>query len=121
MIYRRQDANGDYSFGRNSQDFLSGADAVQQAIKTRLLLLLGEWWEDQEDGLPFFESIAGALGANPQVKRNIDSLIRERILGTKEVQSIDSFESVFDRASRQFSVSAVVNTVYGRVPVEVTF
>ncbi len=39
MIYRRIDANGDYTFGQGKFNFVSGTEAVAQAIKTNLLLL----------------------------------------------------------------------------------
>lgn len=35
MIYRKLDPNGDYIFGSNGNCYLSGAEAVQQAIVTR--------------------------------------------------------------------------------------
>ena len=54
MIYRMLDADGDYVFGRSKHAYLEGVEAVAQAIKTRLLLLYAEWWEDREDGLPLF-------------------------------------------------------------------
>ena len=63
MIYRRLDADYDYTFGQGKQDFVSGVDAVAQAIYTRLFLLFGEWWEDQKDGLPLWQSIIGVPGS----------------------------------------------------------
>ncbi len=54
MIYRKLDENRDYIFGRGKNAYPEGADAVAQAIKSRLLLLYSEWWEDLEDGLPIF-------------------------------------------------------------------
>ncbi len=115
MIYRRLDANGDYTFGQGKQDFLRDIDAVGQAIMTRLKLLLEEWWEDRQDGLPLWQSILGATGA--QNTRIADSLIRARILGTENVTGIASFTSSFDRAPRAYQFRAVVDTVYGKVTV----
>ena len=77
--YRRL-INGDYSFGRNNGDFLTGIDAVSQAIRTRLLLLKGEWWEDTEQGLPLFQSILGQYETQP-----IDLLVQDTISNTKDV------------------------------------
>ena len=52
MKYRKLDENGDYSFGNNSLDFISDADAIAQAIKTKILLFYGEWWENTAIGIP---------------------------------------------------------------------
>ena len=62
MRYRALSPTGDFSFGKGGQDYLTGTEAIAQAIRTRLLLLLGEWWEDQEDGLPLFQRILGSRG-----------------------------------------------------------
>lgn len=115
MIYRRLDASGDYTFGQGKQDFLRDIDAVGQAIMTRLKLLLEEWWEDTQDGLPLWQSILGATGAkNTKIA---DSLIRARIIGTENVTGISSFTSTFNRDTRAYRFLAVVDTVYGKVTV----
>lgn len=124
MRYRRLDSNGDYTFGQNYQDFVTDVDAVAQAILTRLKMLYSEWWEDQTDGLPLWQDILGVSGKNV---RAIDGLIRERIAGTTNVTSIESYTSNFNSETRAYSFTAVVNTDFGQVEVtntqlqEVTF
>lgn len=46
MIYRRLSKDWDYTFGNGTSNYIKGAEAVAQAIKSRLLLLYGEWWEE---------------------------------------------------------------------------
>ena len=62
MIYRKLTETGDYSFGRGSQDFVEGVEAVAQACKTNMLLLLGEWWENLENGLPTLQDLGIKVG-----------------------------------------------------------
>jgi hypothetical protein len=83
---------GDYSFGRGSQDFVEGVEAVAQAVNTNLLLLRGEWWENLENGLPLFEEIIGTPETAEGIT-TIDALISDRILSTEGVLSIESYES----------------------------
>jgi pantothenate kinase-related protein Tda10 len=116
MRYRNQ--IDDYSFGKNEQDFLTGTAAVSQAIKTQLLLLLGEWWEDTEDGLPLFENILGQPGT-PQNVQSIDLLIKDRISNTLGVISVSDFQSTYQ--NRQYSLSCTVSTQYGDATVSITF
>lgn len=118
MRYRRLDSNGDYSFGRGGQDFISGTLAVSQAIKSRLLLLEGEWWEDSAEGLPLFQHILGAPGT-PEGLSGADLLIQERISETPGVTSISDYQRTYD--NRNYSVSCDVVTIYGDATVEVTF
>lgn len=116
MRYRQLDVNGDYLFGTGPNGFLDRTDAVAQAILTRLLLFLEEWWEDQSEGLPYFQSIAGAyLSKGVQV---IDRIVSERIQGTTDVTSIEAFTSTFNESTRQYSFSCVVNTKYGKLILE---
>jgi hypothetical protein len=116
MRYRILDQNGDYSFGRGQQNITYGKYAVSQAIKTRLKQLKGEWWEDKEDGLPLFEQILGKPGINGNVTI-IDSLIKERIVETIDVISIQEFTNDYNSANRSYSFNCTVNTKYGTISV----
>lgn len=107
MKYRSLDLNGDYSFGKNAQNFLTDAQAVAQAIKTRLLLFKGEWWEDTSDGLPVFQNILGVPGTDENLKA-IDLIVQQRILSTKGVSKIDSFSSTYE--DRKYTASYVITT-----------
>lgn len=112
------DINGDYSFGKGQQNITYGNYAVAQAIKTRLLLLKGEWWENVEEGLPLFQNILGHSGAPDNVDL-VDNLIKERIIKTKDVLSIKQFESSFE--NRNYSFSCKVETRYGDITLSLDF
>ncbi len=110
MIYRQLDDNGDYIFGRGKHAYLEGVDAVAQAIKTRLLLLYHEWWEDLEDGLPLWEKIMASSGRPDNIKA-VDFIFRERIQNTIGVLSILGYESSFK--NRRYIFRCAVETLYG--------
>ncbi len=112
MIYRMLDSDGDYVFGRGKHAYLEGIDAVAQAIKTRLLLLYAEWWEDREDGLPLWEQILAAPGSQDSLTA-VDLIFKERIEGTTGVLSLLGYESDFDRDKRKYTFKAAVETMYG--------
>lgn len=118
MRYRMLDVDGDYSFGKGQQNITYGTYAVSQAIKTRLLLLKGEWWENTEEGLPLFQSILGHSGAINNLII-VDNLIKERIVKTKDVITIKNFESSFE--NRNYSFSCTVETKYGDATVAMNF
>lgn len=98
--------------------FLSGRAAVAQAIKTRLLLLLGEWWEDIEDGLPLFESILATFRAQDDAE-DVDLIFSERIAGTQNVIEILDFNSEFNPNTRTYSASCKVSTAFGPINVQI--
>jgi hypothetical protein len=118
MKYRILDQNGDYSFGRGQQNLTYGSYAVAQAIKTRLLLLQGEWWEDTSLGLPLFQQIIGQSGLQKNVKI-ADLLIQNVILNTPNVTGISEFLSAFQ--NRSYSFQCNVQTAFGDITVSKTF
>lgn len=117
MKHRRLDSNWDYCFGRGVNDYLSDLEAVAQAIKTHLLLLYGEWWEDTKSGLPLFQKIAGVRGTEENLQA-IDLIFKERILDTKGVVSVLGFNSSYE--NRRYSFTATVETLYGTLVISNT-
>ena len=118
MINRKLDSNGDYSFGQNNSDMLKGVDAVAQAIKTKLLLFQAEWWEDQNDGLPLFQSIIGQYNLE-DVKVAASRLLSDRIKDVKEVLSVIESSVNINEKERSISYKYVVNTTEGTISEEV--
>lgn len=113
MKYRRISQTGDYVFGYGNTSFVTDLEAVRQAILTKLKLFQGEFWEDLDDGLPFFQQIAGSRD-----KDTIDMLIRSRILATPKVISIQTFTSKIIEG-RRYMATISINTAYGTTTVGV--
>ena len=113
MRYRQLSATGDYTVGLPF--YTNSPNAVAQAIETRLKLWLGEWFVDQTDGTPWLTQILG-----PRASRNPDAAIKQRILGTPGVVSIQSYSSSYDGSTRNLTVLATVQTHYGSTTVSVT-
>ena len=117
MFYRRLVKDSitgvyDVTFGNGKGNYLSGREAVGQAVRTRLLLFEGEWFLDITDGLPLFQGILGYQGAN---KDAVDRLISERILGTLGITKILSFISSYDHSSRSYAYTAQADSTYGPI------
>lgn len=114
MIYRSF-LQKDYFIGGGDNEFLSGVEAVAQAIITRIKLLKNEWWENLEDGTPLWQDILGNSEKNLKL---IDEIILKRVSETKGVKDILEYESNFDSNTRRYSFKAVVDTNYGQTTVE---
>lgn len=95
--------------------YYSGAQAVAQAIMTRLMLFEGEWWESVTDGTPWWQQILGQGTPSAQIAL----LIQNRILGTPYVTGITNLEFNFSNSTRGFGLSANVQTALG--PTTVTY
>lgn len=116
MIYRKLDDNGDYILGQGRAEFFSGVEAVAQAIITHIKLLLGEWWEDVDNGTPLWQSMLGTPGTESNLV-SIDNIIKDRILSTQLngenlVSTIDNYERTYNSNTRSYSFKAEVTTIY---------
>lgn len=119
MKNRKLSPSGDYVFGNNNQDYVEGSTAVAIAIKTKILLFYGEWWEDLGTGIPMFQSIIGQVNKE-SIKNSLQMLLIDRIKEVPEVSSVNLVSiSVVDRT---ISTEINVTTTSGeQAEVEVVF
>lgn len=110
MKYRKLDENGDYTFGNNSFDYIEKDEAIAQAIKTKLYLFYGEWWEDISLGLPMFQSILGQV-SNNNLRQTVILLCAEQISLVEGVTSVDSIS--VDISARKLGLTIDVTTENG--------
>jgi hypothetical protein len=114
MMYRRLDADRDFTLGHGSADHLTDVpEAVAQAVSTRLAQLAGEWFLDLTDGTPYVQGVFGK-----HTKQSYDLVLQSRILDTEGCAAILSYESDFDPDTRKLTVSVEIDTIYG--PASVT-
>ena len=116
ITYRSLGPNNDPLWGQGQANFISDADAVAQAILTRLRLFLAEWWSDLQDGTPYWQSILGQ-GASLRQQQAISLILQQRILGTPFVNSIGDVQFTFNSGTREFSFYAEVKTQFGNLTV----
>lgn len=111
MIYRKLDANGDFTFGAGRGNFHKNTpETVAQAVKTRLGLIQGEWFLDVSDGVPYDAEILGAGKVS-----SYDAAIQNVIVNTQGVKGILKYSSGVDPNTRNAQVSCTIDTIYGVV------
>lgn len=116
MKYRKLDANGDYVFGKGAGNFYKDQpEAVGQAVRTRLGLVVGEWFLDITQGTPYNSQILGAgkIGL-------YDHAIQDVITNTQGVTGLVAYNSQVDPATRAASVTGTINTIYGVTAIQQT-
>lgn len=111
MRYRREDSNGDYTFGSGDEAWLSNSpEAVAQAVLTRFNLWYGEWFLDTTAGTPWIQSVLGRQ--KPEI---YDLAIRQRILETQGVNAIRAFNTAVNTTTRRVHFFAEIDTLYGPI------
>lgn len=111
MTVRKLDENDDIV--TNGTIFISGLEEIEQTIRTRLRLFLGEYFRDITDGTPWFEQILGK-GASMSAR---EAALRNRILRSPGVIRLTSFNTDFDLNTRKYSVTVGVLTTFGLLTV----
>lgn len=113
MRYRALDENGDFTLN-NGNAYLEGTAAVRQAVLTRLRLLIDEWWEDTEDGVPYWQKIIAARDV-----KAAERILRDRMQETPHVLSILSFDPIWDNENRTLTIRAAIQSAYGVFSIDV--
>lgn len=100
----RNFANGDIV--TSGDLFVTGKEETRQACICRLRLFLGEYFLDATDGTPWFQSILG------KTSRDIaEANIKQRILSTKGVMALNTFDMDSDTKNRKFTVTATITDI----------
>lgn len=108
MTVRMLDENGDIV--TQGKIFITAQLEIEQTIRTRLRLFLGEYFRDITDGTPWFEQILGK-GVNMSAR---EAALRNRIGNTPGVIRLTAFSTSFpDVNARLLTVTASVLTQYG--------
>ena len=115
MRYRILSPSGDYTFGASQKNIYRDVpEAVGQAVQTRLLLFLGEWFLNLDEGTPYFLGILGKFS-----KEIADATIQDRITTTEGVVNIEQYTSEIEPTERRLFVQATINTIYGPTTVQI--
>lgn len=110
------DDDGDMTMTAGRFVWASDADAIAQSLSMRLQFFLEEWFADETAGLPLFQKI---LVKNPNLAE-VREAYRTEILGTTGVNNLIDFESALDSSTREFAVTASVDTDFGELTVSAT-
>src|SRR3954470_19732138 len=104
MIVRSLDANGDWTFGKGKNNYLSANAAIVQIISTRLNSYLGDCFFALDAGLDWFN----LLGSKNQLA--LELAVRAIILNTPEVVAIVDVSINLDNNTRRISMRYTVET-----------
>jgi len=83
---------------------------VLQRVRSRLLLIRGEWYLDQRQGTPWREAVF-ARGVTSDVVRRV---VRAAALATPGVSTVEGVEASIDRATRTATIRLELTTDDGQ-------
>jgi hypothetical protein len=114
--------DGDLDRSAHRLQFARGVDAVVQGVRTRMLLVRGEWFLDRDVGVPYLESDlvapADAILGQRYDEAKIVAAFRRPILATPGVRGILLLRPTFTAATRSLGIEWRARTVFGDTPVD---
>jgi hypothetical protein len=96
---------GDVALDGARLRLVSDAEAVLQAVRSNLRLILGEWFVNTAKGLDH-----APFGVKPFDLNAIRQNIQEIILGTVGVASLETLDLVLDKSTRVLTVTFQATT-----------
>lgn len=101
---------GDMTFGAGSRNyFINDPRGVGQIVSTRLRLWRGDWFLNTQDGTPWATEVLGKYTEDVR-----DMVIQDRIYGAPGVLDIRDYNSQLVQQTRDWTVHAEIDTVYGK-------
>jgi hypothetical protein len=89
----------------------SGDDAVRQAVLCRLLLFKGEWFMNEDIGIPYLgktnDDRTSILGQKNPNMNMIKEVFRQAILNSPGIATVESISASLDRSTRLLTISFV--------------
>lgn len=92
-------------------------ETLQQRLKVKLLTFQGEWFLNQNLGLPWWQRIF-RKGTS---KETVDIILKRAIAEEPEVLSIQEFSSTLDNRNRTYRLSFVVKSESSRESIPIEF
>lgn len=108
--------DGDLALAGGDLVLVSGQDAIVQDLRMALRFFAGEWFANQDAGVPYFEQV---LVKNPNVTQ-LRGVFRAAVLGRPGVKELLSLELDVDPALRTLGVTFKVSTDLGELSAGVT-
>jgi hypothetical protein len=109
----------DGDFARGFSQVLSTSAATAQKVRSRLLLVQGEWFLDPDAGVPWFANDASVdppiMGSRGIDLGYVERTIKRTILETEGVSKLVDFSMALDRETRRCSIFTTLETDDGDV------
>lgn len=90
-------------------DLVDDTRQIMQNLAIRLRFVLGEWYLDITQGIPYYEEFF--IKSPNQIQ--IESVLKKEIVDTRGIVELTSFDANFDKRRRIFSVQFGARSISG--------
>jgi hypothetical protein len=110
------DENGKLDFSGGTLHVISGSDAIVQGVLTRMRLFRGEWYADDEAGVPYRQKV---FVKNPNIA-DIENEFRAVIRNSPGITAVEYVRLTLNGDTREATVSWRATTIDGEAVDDVT-
>lgn len=82
-----------------------------QRLKILLLMYKGEWFLDEEYGIPYYQEVF----VKGTTKEDLDNIFKVAIASERDVDELLTYSSTYTGSTRVFTVDAKIRTTEGTV------
>jgi hypothetical protein len=107
-------ATSDLAIIDSDLQLISESEWLEQKLKIKLQFFYQEWFLDTTVGVDYFNTILGK-NRDPNL---IDNAIKLTITEELEVTEIVEYNSNYNALDRNYTISFVVNSIYGQIRIE---
>jgi hypothetical protein len=94
------DDDGEVDVTTGNIVFATGAEAIKINVRNRLQVFREEWFLDEDEGMPYYQTI---LGKNRDAEL-VRAAFRDRILSTPAVTALDALSFTLNTQTRELEV-----------------
>ena len=94
--------------------FSTGIEAVEQGLRLRLNLFVGDWFLNEAEGVDYYGEILGQKFNEVRVR----GAVRPVILAAPGVSELLSLSAQYDGTTREVTIAWQVKTIFGDTPIE---
>ena len=110
FVTRALSPTGDIALSNGKSYLITSDAAISQTAKTRMLLFLGEWFLNLDEGVPYFREI---FVKNPSLPV-VTSIFRRVLLTCPGVASVVALSTTLDAKTRKATVKGAIKIDTGR-------
>ena len=107
--FQLDQVTNDLSFYDYDFHLVDEVNQIIQNLAIRLRFVLGEWYLDITQGVPYYE----VFFKKAPIQIQIESILKEEIVNTRGILELTSFESEFDQTRRIYSVKFSARSING--------
>lgn len=101
-------ADDDWQLGKGQAAYISGSAAVAQNVKTRVREFAADWFANVETGIDWMAYLSTRIDAEEKIK----AAVRQTVLNTDGVISLDRLEIISSRRYRTSTIFITYTDVY---------